>query len=273
MRFAPNMAASRAILVSCFGRAWPMQPVRYRARSVTRHWRAMSPLRMKVLAITKYIPPKPVIPECCVKPMETFTTEKSKLEQLLEAKVEDAFRESTMIAVFQNCSLKMKELFLLQHKLKKHGIVIHAFGSKMVHTVLKDTKFHNLLPLFLGTNYVMTSKEAKVKELLRAIKAFPQIVLLGGCVGNRLLSIQGLKACAELPRMEDLQAQFLGTTAQLGQKTTSLLQWPLVEFSYMLQQHVQMQEAMVAPHTRDSTSNNASSETYATKSDSEESSP
>uniref|UniRef100_A0A8C4QU18 Large ribosomal subunit protein uL10m n=1 Tax=Eptatretus burgeri TaxID=7764 RepID=A0A8C4QU18_EPTBU len=267
------MAAARANLLSCFGRAWPMQPVRYRAKSVTRHWRAMSPLRMKVLAITKYRPPKPAIPECCVKPTETFTTEKSKLEQLLEAKVEDVFRESTMIAVFQNCSLKMKEFFLLQHKLKKHGIAVNVFGSKMVHTVLKDTKYHNLLPLFLGSNYVMTSKEAKVKELLRAVKAFPQIVLLGGCVGNRLLSIQGLKACAELPRMEGLQAKLLGTTAQLGQKTTSLLQWPLVEFSYMLQQHVQMQEATMTPPTGDFASNSAISETDATKPNSEGSSP
>lgn len=44
---------------------------------------------------------------------------------------------------------------------------------------LKDTVYSNMAPLFIGPNLLIVSKEPKAKELLKALRASPQITLLG----------------------------------------------------------------------------------------------
>lgn len=47
---------------------------------------------------------------------------------------------------------------------------------------LKDTVYANMAPLFIGPNLLIVSKEPKAKELLTALRASPQITLLGGLI-------------------------------------------------------------------------------------------
>lgn len=44
---------------------------------------------------------------------------------------------------------------------------------------LKDSMYSNMAPLFIGPNLLIVSREPKVKELLTALRASPQITLLG----------------------------------------------------------------------------------------------
>lgn len=44
---------------------------------------------------------------------------------------------------------------------------------------LEDSKYRNLLPLFVGHNLLLVSKEPKVKEMVRILKGVPFLPLLG----------------------------------------------------------------------------------------------
>ena len=45
--------------------------------------------------------------------------------------------------------------------------------------MLSQSKYKNLLPLFVARNILLVSPEAKAKEMLRVLKGVPQINLLG----------------------------------------------------------------------------------------------
>lgn len=67
---------------------------------------------------------------------------------------------------------------------------------QIVRPVLSQSKYKNLLPLFVARNILLVSPEAKVREMLRVLKGVPQVNLLGKsvpcvpiCLG--LLSIAG----------------------------------------------------------------------------------
>lgn len=44
---------------------------------------------------------------------------------------------------------------------------------------LEDSKYRNLLPLFVGNNLLLVSEEPKVKEMVRILKSVPLLPLLG----------------------------------------------------------------------------------------------
>lgn len=44
---------------------------------------------------------------------------------------------------------------------------------------LEDSKYQNLLPLFVGHNLLLVSEEPKVKEMVRILKGVPFLPLLG----------------------------------------------------------------------------------------------
>lgn len=44
---------------------------------------------------------------------------------------------------------------------------------------LSESKYKNLLPLFVGNNILLVSPETKAKEMLRILKRVPEAVLLG----------------------------------------------------------------------------------------------
>lgn len=50
---------------------------------------------------------------------------------------------------------------------------------QIVRPVLSQSKYKNLLPLFVARNILLVSPETKAKEMLRVLKGVPQINLLG----------------------------------------------------------------------------------------------
>ncbi|XP_069762865.1 large ribosomal subunit protein uL10m isoform X2 [Narcine bancroftii] len=152
--------------------------VRHGSKAVTRHRKPMHILRQKLLAVTEYIPPKPAIPERCIKPKQQEVKEPSPLEKVIQRDVEIAFRENKMIAVFQNSSISYEELRLLRHRLLKHDIRMKFFPNQVLRSYLSDTKYKNLLPLFIGHNIIIVSKEPKTKELLQIVHRTPQVLVL-----------------------------------------------------------------------------------------------
>lgn len=51
--------------------------------------------------------------------------------------------------------------------------------SQVLKPFLEDSKYQNLLPLFVGHNILLVSEEPKVKEMVRILRTVPFLPLLG----------------------------------------------------------------------------------------------
>ncbi|CAI9616936.1 unnamed protein product [Staurois parvus] len=234
------MAAAALVRSVARQLAWlpSLQCVRHGSKAVTRHKKAMHFERQKIMALTKYIPPKPSNDKCFKPKLKPEDTEKENLyEQFLYNQLSAVFQDSKMIAVFQRNSIRSEDFLLFRHRLFKHNVHIKIFPNQVVKKVLVQFQLQGLLPLFIGRTFLVVSPQPKVKEMIQAARAVPQVVLLGACVENKLMSPQGMVIYSRLPSKETLQGQLVGTLTTMTSQTSCLLTHHSSHLSKLLEQH------------------------------------
>uniref|UniRef100_A0A4W3JWP9 Large ribosomal subunit protein uL10m n=1 Tax=Callorhinchus milii TaxID=7868 RepID=A0A4W3JWP9_CALMI len=219
-----------------------LQSVRRGSKAVTRHRRATHILRQKLLAVTEYIPPKPAVPDRCSKPWQRPLPQQVGIERFLQKEVEKTLRENKMIAVFQNNSITSEELQTLRYRLMKHDVHMKFFPNQVLRSYLADSRYKNLLPLIIGPNIMIVSKEPKARELLQTVRSTTQVTLLGACIENVLLSRQGLVTFSRLPGIQTIRGQLVGSLSLMGSHTCQLLQSGSLRLSALLHQYLKQQQ-------------------------------
>ncbi|XP_051523626.1 39S ribosomal protein L10, mitochondrial isoform X1 [Myxocyprinus asiaticus] len=246
------------------------QSVRHGSKAVTRHRKPVHFLKQKLLAVTEYIPPTPAAPPGALAPRVRKTEEESGLAVLLRKDLESLFKEFKMIAVVQNNATNAEDMLLLKHRLKRHNINVKFFPNQVMphynddynccnvglyyvttfymflqvmRSFLNDSKYSNMLPLFIGQTVIFVSKEPKVKEMLQVLRGTPQMVLLGACIENTLLSFQGILLYSRLPSMTTVQGELVSGLTMMTSHTVSLLHRHPAHLSDLLQQYVKQREA------------------------------
>ncbi|XP_073684997.1 large ribosomal subunit protein uL10m [Garra rufa] len=217
------------------------QSVRHGSKAVTRHRRPVHFLKQKMMAVTEYIPPIPAAPPGALAPRVRKTEEESALAVLLRKDLETLFKECKMIAVVQNNAINAEDLMVLRHKLKRHNISVKFFPNQVTRSFLSNSMYSNMLPLFVGQTVIIVSKEPKVKEMLQALKRTPQMVLLGACIENTLLTYQGILNYSKLPSLTTIQGELVSGLTMMTSRTVSMLRHHPVHLSALLQQYVKQQ--------------------------------
>nr|XP_055031903.1 39S ribosomal protein L10, mitochondrial [Misgurnus anguillicaudatus] len=219
------------------------QSVRHGSKSVTRHRKPMHILKQKLMAVTEYIPPKPIAPPGALTPRVRKTEEESALAILLRKDLETLFKECKMIAVVQNNASNAEDMLLLKHRLKRHNINVKFFPNQVMRSFINNSVYSNMLPLFIGQTVICVSKEPKVKEMLQVLRGSPQMVLLGACIENTLLSCQGLLNYSKLPSMTTIQGELVSSLTMMTSQTVSLLRHHPTHLCSLLQQYIKQQGA------------------------------
>ncbi|NWV10385.1 RM10 protein, partial [Ptilonorhynchus violaceus] len=156
----------------------------------------------------------------------------------LRRRVEETLRASRMVAVCQYNSMPDEDLVTLRHYLRKHNIHLHFVLNEIIRPVLAQSKYRNLLPLFVCRNVLLVSPEARAREMLRLLKGVPQVNLLGACIDDTILSRQGVENFAQLPPLEVSQGQMVGALSLLPSQTSSLLQRGPAYLTALLDEHI-----------------------------------
>ncbi|MBN3281666.1 RM10 protein, partial [Polyodon spathula] len=225
------------------------QSVRHGSKSVTRHRKPVHFLKQKLMALTQYVPPQPAVCERCIAAPSKQVQEESGLMRLLKREVEALFRDNKMVAVFQNNAVTAEDMLQLKHRLVKHGIAVKFYPNQVARSYLSDSKYSNLLPLFIGQNVLLVSREPKVKEMLQTLRTMPHIILLGACVEDTLLSRQGVVNYSKLPSLAVIQGEVVGGLSLMTSQTASLLQRHPLQLSSLLQQYMKQQSEGEAGET------------------------
>uniref|UniRef100_A0A8C6E249 Large ribosomal subunit protein uL10m n=1 Tax=Moschus moschiferus TaxID=68415 RepID=A0A8C6E249_MOSMO len=223
------------------GRLPTHQIIRYGSKAVTRHRRVMHFERQKLMAVTEYIAPKPAINPRCLPPPPRPPQEETGLIRLLRREIAAVFRDNRMIAVCQNVAMSAEDKLLMRHRLRKHRIVMKVFPNQILKPFLENSKYQNLLPLFVGHNLLLVSEEPKVKEMVRILKSVPFLPLLGGCIDDTILSRQGFINYSKLPSLALAQGELVGGLTLLTARTHSLLQHHPLQLTALLDQYSRQQ--------------------------------
>uniref|UniRef100_A0A1A8G0L0 Large ribosomal subunit protein uL10m n=1 Tax=Nothobranchius korthausae TaxID=1143690 RepID=A0A1A8G0L0_9TELE len=217
------------------------QTVRHGSKAVTRHRKPLHFLKQKLLAVTKYIPPAKSFPPGAYPSESDHNQEDNGLTLLRKKDLKKIFEDYKMIAVVQNNCGNAEEMVILKHGLHKHGISVKFFPNKVTRSFLINSVYCNMAPLFIGPTVLFVSKEPKVKEMLTSLRASPHMTLLGACIDDTLLSVQGIVSYSKLPAMTVVQGELVSGLTMLTSHTASLLQRHPAHLSALLQQYIKQQ--------------------------------
>jgi large subunit ribosomal protein L10 len=96
--------------------------------------------------------------------------------------------------------------------MKKGGATVKVAKNRLAKKALEGTDVDHLAPLFKGPTILAYSPDAVTapKVAVDFAKANEQFVILGGAMGKTSLDVNGVKALAALPSLDELRAKLIG---------------------------------------------------------------
>jgi large subunit ribosomal protein L10 len=155
---------------------------------------------------------------------------------------------STAKAVFvsEYRGMTVKGLANLRTALRDSGAEHKVYKNTLAILAVREAGLDVLEPMLVGPTSLTFATDdtvAAAKALNTVAKGNPLLILKGGALGTSVLSVDDVKALADLPSREQLLAQFAGALQAPLVKTAGLLQALPRNFAYGLSALIEQKEA------------------------------
>jgi large subunit ribosomal protein L10 len=175
--------------------------------------------------------------------VETNVDRKEKSE--LVAALHEQFSQANLVVVTHNNGLTVAEITNLRQKIRASGAKFKVTKNRLTRLALADTKFEGLDSLFTGPTAVAYSADpvAAAKVVVDFAKGNEKLVILGGSLGTSKLDVEGIKALATLPSLDELRAKMLGMIQTPATRIAGILQAPGGQVARVLAAYAKKDEA------------------------------
>ena len=131
--------------------------------------------------------------------------------QLL-AELNELFNNAETIVVSHYKGLTVEEVSELRDNIRKAGAGFRVTKNRITRLALKGTKFEALSDLFVGPTAIAFANDpiSACKACVEFAKTNEKLLVLGGGMGNGVLSVDDVKRLAATPSMDELRAKIIG---------------------------------------------------------------
>jgi len=175
--------------------------------------------------------------------VETNVDRNQKTE--LVASLHERFAEAGLVVVAHNQGLTVAEITDLRTKVRKAGAGFKVTKNRLTRLALAGTKFEPLSNLFTGPTTIAYSKDpvAAAKVVVDFAKSNDKLVILGAGLGSNKLDVEGVKALATLPSLDELRGKLLGMLQTPATRIAGVLQAPGGQIARVIAAHAKKDEA------------------------------
>lgn len=158
--------------------------------------------------------------------MET-TVDRTQKEQLV-ASLNRTLSGANLVVVTHYSGMTVSEMGDLRAKMRAAGAELKVTKNRLTRRALDGTKFKNIEALFTGPTAIAFSKDpvAAAKVAVAYAKGNGKLVIVGGALGEENLAVDGVKALAALPSLDELRARLAGLINAPATKIAAVLQAP-----------------------------------------------
>ena len=134
--------------------------------------------------------------------------EKTELLGLLN----EVFSNSESVVIAEYIGLTVAEAESLRKKIREAGASLRVTKNRIARLALKDTKFEGLADQFKGPIALAYADDpiAACKACVQFAKENEKLVIVGGALSDKTLSIEEIKELASIPSMDELRAKLIG---------------------------------------------------------------
>ena len=134
-------------------------------------------------------------------------------KQATVSEVQTKLAGAQAVIVAEYRGLNVERVTQLRSKARKSGVYLRVLKNTLARRAVKGTPFEKLADQMVGPLMYGISQDpvAGAKVLSEFAKEHELLVIKAGAMPNALMSVQDIKALAQLPSREQLIATLLGT--------------------------------------------------------------
>src|ERR1700760_2703368 len=157
----------------------------------------------------------------------------------------EAFKATGVAVVAHYSGLTVAQMQNLRKQMKLAGASVKVSKNRLAKIALEGTDVVGIGSLLKGPTVIATSNDpvAAPKVAIEFAKANEKFVILGGSMGKTVLNVDGVKALAALPSLDELRAKILGLLVAPATKLAQLANAPAAKLARVIQAHASKGEA------------------------------
>ena len=122
------------------------------------------------------------------------------------------FSETSVVVVTRNLGLSVAQSTDLRLKMRDAGAQFKVTKNRLALIALEETRYKPIGDLLTGPTALATSGDpvAAAKVAVDFAKTTDRFEIVGGAMGDTVLDLNGIKALAALPSLDQLRATIVG---------------------------------------------------------------
>lgn len=158
--------------------------------------------------------------------------DRAEKEQLV-AKLNAVFSETSVVVVTRNLGLTVSQVNDLRGRMRDVGASYKVAKNRLARIALEGTDYGAISDLLVGPTALATSTDpvAAAKAAVAFAKTTDKFEIVGGAMGSTILDVNGVKALAELPSLDELRAKIIGLVNAPATKLAQLANAPAAKLA------------------------------------------
>ena len=155
------------------------------------------------------------------------------------------FSNAASVVVTQYSGLSVSEITDLRNQMRAAGASFKVTKNRLTRLALADTPYAGLADMFTGPTAIAFSEDvvAPAKVAVDFAKKNDKLVVVGGAMGESVLDVDGVKALASLPSLDELRGKIVGLLQAPATKVAGVVQAPAGQLARVLGAHASKGEA------------------------------
>jgi large subunit ribosomal protein L10 len=138
------------------------------------------------------------------------------------------FGEVGVVVVTRNLGLTVAQSSALRTKMREAGATYKVTKNSLTKIAAKGTDYEGLSDMLTGPVGLASSIDpvAAAKVAVEFAKTNDKLEIVGGSMGSNVLDVNGVKALATLPSLDELRAKIVGLVQAPATKVVQIVQAP-----------------------------------------------
>jgi len=169
---------------------------------------------------------------------------RNKKVQIID-QLHDIFAKASLVVVAHQHGLTVSEATDLRRRMNESNATFRVVKNRLSLRAIGDTPYEGLRNLFQGQTAIAYSDDlvAAAKVVVAYAKTNDKLEIMGGGMGEIMLDVDGVKALASLPSLDESRGKIVGLLNTPATRVAIVLAAPAGQLARLLQARADQQEA------------------------------
>ena len=144
------------------------------------------------------------------------------------AALKQTFTEANVVVITRNLGLTVAQSTALRIRMRETGASYKVAKNTLALIAVEGTPYAPISDMLTGPTALATSVDpvAAAKVVVEFAKTNDKLEIVGGAMGSTVLDVNGVKALATMPSLDELRAKIVGLVQAPATKVVQIVQAP-----------------------------------------------